>query len=398
MSTLRVALPAPFDPASKASWWRVDEGGRVVDRGSSPASAWPTADRIEVALSAADVRVVALHLPPMSPARLPAAVAFALEDQLAAPSDALHIAVDAPARDGVTVARIADRAAIAWLDARRPRIDRVVAEPDLVPRDGAWHWCVGPDRHAFVRRPDGSAFAVGAVSGDALPTELAAALSRAPREGRRVVVDADVDAARLDAWSRETGASFTRGTPWAPERVATAAWSAAPDLRQGSTSDVDQARGPLGRAFVPALALAAAAIALHVLATFATWAHARYAEWRDDRAVLALARDAGLEGASDARAAAALLARRAAAATHANARMADGDALPMIARASHALASLPPGTLRRLVVGERRLVAELGTLDDARVARLQRDLATAGLEVVVAPVAGGLRLSTTPAP
>ena len=399
MTLLRVRLPSPFDPALAASWWRVDATGRIVDRGTSTPSSWPAADRIEAAMSAADVRIVALRLPPMSAARLPSAVAFALEDQLAAPADSLHIAVDpAAARDGVTVAAIADRAAIAWLDARRPPIDRVVAEPALVPRDGAWHWCAGRDGHGFVRRPDGSAFAVGASDGEALPAELAAALARAPREGTRVVVDADADAATLAAWSRATGASFARGTPWSLERVPHDAWAAAPDLRHGYAADRAQAHRPLARAFVPALALAAAAIVLHALATLGTWAHDRYAAWRADRAVVALARDAGLDGATDARAAEALLARRAAAAMHASARMVDGDALPLMARASSALASLPPGALRKLVVAERRLVAEVGALDDARLAKLRHDLAGAGFDAVTAPVAGGMRISATLGP
>jgi hypothetical protein len=210
----------------------------------------------------------------------------------------MHVAVEPPAaRDGVTLARVVDRDTIAWLASHRPAFDRVVAEPDLVPRDGASHRYVDDDGNAFVRQPDGSAYAVDA--------------------------------------------SAERGTPWSVERASPEAWHSAPDLRLGYLRDAGAPRRPLARALVPALALVVAALALHVVATTAQWAHDRYVAWRADRAVVALARDAGLEPGPDARAAEALLARRAASTLHASARPADGDALPLLARAAQALAALP---------------------------------------------------------
>ena len=397
MTTLRVRLPAPFDPAAAASWWRVDGTGRVVARGVAPPASLPADDRIEAVMAAADVRIVALRLPPLPPPRLRAAVAFALEDQLAAPVDTMHLATTVSAAEGSVVARIVDREAIAWLAARRPAIDRVVAEPDLVAADGAWHWCVGPDGSGFVRRPDASAFATDPVDGDALPAGLAAALARAPREALRVVVDSDADPRRLAAWSQSTGANFVRGTPWTLERVPAAAWSAAPDLRSGY-GEREAVQRPTVRAFAPAIALVLAAVALHVVATAGTWVHDRYVAWRADSDVVALARDAGLGAVPDARAAESLLARRAAVTLHANGRHAEGDALPMIARAAAPLASLPPGSVRRLIASERRLVADLGTIDEARTARLVQELANAGLPAVIAPVAGGVRISVTGGP
>jgi general secretion pathway protein L len=353
MTTLRVKLPMPFDPAADAAWWRVDERGRLVDRGRGPASSWPPADRREAVLGAQDVRIVALALPPMSGARLPSAAAFALEDQLAAPVESMHVAVE-PARGGVTLARVVDRDTIDWLASHRPAFDRVVAEPDLVARDGAAHHYVDADGHGFVRQADGSAYAVDASAGP--------------------------------------------GAPWSVERAPPEAWSAAPDLRNGYLRDAGASRRSLGRALVPALALVGAAIALHVVATAAQWAHDRYVVWRADRAVVALAREAGLEPVPDASAAESLLARRAAATLHAGARMADGDALPLVARAAPALGALPAGSVRRIGLSERRIVADVGALDEARLARVLRDLANAGLDAVSAPIAGGVRISATIAP
>jgi len=352
MTTLRVKLPIPFDPAADAAWWRVDERGRVVDRGRGPPSSWPPADRREAVLGAQDVRIVALALPPMSAARVPSAAAFALEVQLAAPVESMHVAVE-PSREGVTLARVVDRDTIGWLASHRPAFDRVVAEPDLVARDGAAHHYVDVDGHGFVRHPDGSAYAVDASAGP--------------------------------------------GAPWSVERVPPEAWSAAPDLRQGYLRDAVTRRS-LGRALVPALALVAAAIALHVIATATEWAYHRYFAWVADRAVVALARGAGLEPVPDASAAESLLARRAAAALHAGARMDDGDALPLLARVAPALGALPAGSVRRVGLTERRIVADVGALDEARLARVLRDFANAGLDAVSAPIAGGVRISATIAP
>lgn len=399
MTTLRVRLSAPFDPEAPATWWRTSDDGRVVDRGRDAPARWPRADRVEVALAPADVRIVALSLPPMSDARRAGAVAFALDDQLAGPPEASHVSVSAPATRGApTIARIADRSAIAWLAARRPPIDRVVAEPDLASTDDAWHWCAGTDGRGFVRRPDGSAFAADVPAGDELPPEIAIALrsSRdAPAAPRRIVVDAAIDADRLAAWSRSTGTTFSPGTPWSLERVPSAAWMHAPDLRNGFASAAAAPRASIARRFLPALALVLAALALHALATLGGWLHDRYVAWRADRAVVELARGAGLEPVADARAAEVAIARRAAVAIHGAGRMADADFLPLLARAAPPLATLPPGTLRKLGYADGRIVADLGTLDPARTDKLVRDLAAAGLSPVAAPAGGGVRIAMT---
>ncbi len=93
-----------------------------------------------------------------------------------------------------------------------------------------------------------------------------------------------------------------------------------------------------------------------------------------------------------------MLSRRAAATLHAAGRFAEGDVLPMIARAAGPLGSLPAGSERKLTVSERRLVADVSSLDDARVARLLQDLGSAGLAAVSAPVAGGVRVAATAEP
>lgn len=400
MTTLRVRLLAPFDPSGSSTWWRAGDDGRVLDRGACPPQRWPAADRIEVALAAGDVRIAALAMPPMNDARRSAAAAFALEDQIAAPAETSHLVISAPAASGgPTVVRIAERSTIAWLDARRPPIDRVVAEPDLAPQDGAWHWCVDSEARGFVRRSDGSAFAVGPGVGAELPAELSAALAQVRRGPQRtpprIVVDATVAPERLAQWSQAHGASFVRGAPWSLESLPPRAWSAAPDLRHGLASNNGARPATIAHRFAPALWLAVAAFILHVAGTTGSWVADRYDAWRADRAVVALAGDHGIADATDARTAESALVNLAAGVAHASGRMAEGDLLPVLARAAPALAALPSGTLRKLTYGDRRLVAELGALDAARVSALLRELSAAGLAAVAAPAAGGVRIAMT---
>ena len=96
MSTLRIRLASPSDPDAPSPWWRTDSAGRVSDRGVGAPTAWPPADRTELMLGADTVRIVALSLPPVPEARRPAAVAYALEDQLAERAEDLRIFAPAP--------------------------------------------------------------------------------------------------------------------------------------------------------------------------------------------------------------------------------------------------------------------------------------------------------------
>ena len=81
-----------------------------------------------------------------------------------------------------------------------------------------------PDAAGFVCRPDGSAFPVDAVSPDGgLPSELTLALAQARRGGSApscIRVDAPVAASSLSRWQRETDIDFQPGTSLALGRGA----------------------------------------------------------------------------------------------------------------------------------------------------------------------------------
>ena len=357
---------------------------------------WPAADRVELALAAEDTPIVALALPPLDPAKRAAAVAYALDDRVAVPVDTLHVRAPAPANaGGPTLARLVDRELLARIAAAFPRAQRIVAEADLAPADGAWRWCVDASGRGFVRRADGSAFGTGQGT-DAVPPELVAALERERRGGTlpsEIVVDAPFAAPpTIDPDVRGRA-----GSAWSIAAVPVARWANAPDLREGLGARAVDASAPGRPSWRWALAFLVAAAVLHVGSLGWEVARDRYATWRDERALLAIARAAGVDEAS-ARAAAESLARRATASAHAAGRMVDGDLLPMLARAAPSLAALPPGALRKLAYADRRLVVDLAAIDAARSDRLLADLASAGLKPIAAPVAGGLRVAVLPGP
>jgi hypothetical protein len=185
-------------------------------------AAWPAADRTEVVVAASQVRIATVALPPMPESRVASAAAFALEDQLAGPNAAHHVAVSPRSRDGNVRVAIVARALIDGIVARCPNVARIVAECDLAVPAGDWRWCAAELQGAgFVRRRDGSAFPTDPPSADGtLPAELELALqqvrrSDAPPARIRVEVPiAPSSAPSLFArWTRETGAEFVGGAP-----------------------------------------------------------------------------------------------------------------------------------------------------------------------------------------
>ena len=399
MSVLRVLVDAAPSAAQSVPWAMYDAQQRLVRSGTGAAAAWPAADAREAVLAASVVRLAHVVLPPMPADRVPSAAAFALEDQLAGPAQAQHLVAAPRQRDGSVIVAIASRALLAPLQGA---FDRVVAEPSAapVPPAGTWRWYASGAAGGFVRRPDGSAFAVSAPARDGpLPPELALTLARATRASplTRIEVAFPVEDAQLRAWSIECGAPFARAAAWRWDQDGTAL-AAATDLLQGEFSR--QARVPAvaaGTRFRWAIRLAVAALALHVGATTIEWAWLRYQSWRVSRAIVATARDAGAGEAADAEAAALALSKRFAEARHRAGQTAPGDALPLLSRAAPALASLPASALKSATYAAGTWTFDLGKLDPSLVSSADRDLAAAGLSTLSATTAAGTRVRVAPA-
>ncbi len=401
MSILRVLLAAAPDAVTATAWALYDEPQRLVRTGSGPAANWPAATRREAVLAASAVRIVPVALPPMPADRIPAAAAFALEDRLAGPAPTRHLAVAPRQPDGTVEVAIVTRDLVASV-ARD--YARVIAESALAPKPppGTWRWYASGAGGSFVRGADGTAFAVPLpTEGAPLPPELVVALASAAQVSAtptRVEVAFPVAAPVLAAWSRHTHATFVAVAPWRWDDDAVAL-AGAPDLLQGEFARVP--RPPRADGLHPwrvPVAIGALAVGLHVVATFAQWALWHVESWRTQRAIVAVARDAGVRDAADADTAMAALRDRVDAARQRVGRPAPHAALPLLARAAPALGALPPGAVKSATFAAGAWTLELARLDAASAARLDRELTSAGLATLTAAGATGVRLRLAPTP
>ena len=396
MTLLRILLPDAPRADRADAWALFASDGRVVRQGRDAPAAWPAAERVEAVVAASRARVVVLDLPPMAAERVPAAVAYALEDQLAGGGSAPALAAGPQGADGRVVAGVCDRALVDALAASAPFM-RIVPESALPPGEGEWNWYRSAGDGGFVTTPQG-AFAV-TMQGNEVPAELAAALAQARRAERApaaIGVAFAVEAAVLARWSEATRTAFVPRAAWRWIDASEDRYARAPDWHAPAPAPA-RTRAARAAWFRPALVLAALALALHVGATLVQWVALRVEDWRVGRDIVALAQGAGVTDAVTSAAAASALVRRHADARHRAGLAAPGDALPLLAQAASALATLPPGTLRSAVYGDGAWTLELGKVDAAALARLDRDLTERGLTVLQAPTAAGSRLRLTAA-
>jgi type II secretion system protein L len=407
MTLLRFLVAAAPSSERACDWALYDDSGACVRSGRDRPSGWPSARRIEAVIAASQVRIASVALPPLPPARVSSAAAFAIEDQLAGPTDAQHLAVSAQQSDGHVRVAIVARAFMTALTDRGARngplarLVRVIVEPDLAASPAGWRWCAGGSNpgEGFVRRADGSAFPVGAAdAAGALPAEIAVALEQARRDGappQEVRVDAAVGASNLPRWQSETGVPFVRGTVWKWHEAPAAAFANAIDLLQGGFALLPAVSpGARGRLFTPALIVASAALALHIVATIGEWSWLKVDNWQRTREWKALATTAGIgtDAAATPSSVYTALARRLATLRHAQGLPAPDDALPLLALAAPALGALPPGTVRNASYADGHWTLDLSRADAAVVGDLDSRMKLAGIPVLVATSKTGVRV------
>lgn len=409
MSTLRFLLAAPAAPDLPLPWSLFDDAGTCTATGHDAPADCREADRVEIVVAANLVRLASVVLPPLAPARVAAAVAYALEDKLADGGDKPALAASPQRTDGRVVVAIVARFVLASIRAHASAfgpLARVIAEPELASPDPGWCWCM-PDAAAegdgFVRCADGSAFPVSARGNDGpLPADLKLALAQAARDNAApgtVRVDATVSDAALARWTQDAGIPFVRGAPWHWDAAPPAAYAHATNLLQGEFALADPPRaGERRRLFMPALWLAAAALVFHVVFTLGEWAWFRIDAWRTGRALAALAVSAGVDAAEAATPASAraALARVYAQQRHAHGLPAAGDALPLLARAAPALSIVPPGVLKSATYADGHWTIDLQRVDPQVVRDLETRLRQLGTPAVIASTATGARLRLEP--
>jgi hypothetical protein len=277
------------------------------------------------------------------------------------------------------------------------RWQRILLESDLArPPDGGWCWCAQAlDAPGFVRTAQGATFAVGPAATDAPPDELVLAIS-GRRDSSPALVRVDVGGAPpalLSNARQRTGVEFVAGEAWNWPRAAAHAWTGAIDLHAAPSASAESTGRPgAWRALRPALWVLALALCLHVLASAGQWAWLSWQSYQARSELASLAKAAAPDELASGLAPASAIARRDAVLRHRAGRVADDDALPLLARAAPALASLPAGALRSLRYADGHVVVELQKQDAEHSARTQRELQRAGLVAIMAPTATGARI------
>lgn len=397
MSLLRIFLDRAAPERDFVCAWALFDRRAVVRTGRSGPDHWPSAERLEGLVGADVARVVRVVLPPIPGARLVDAVRFALEDQMLGSTAETAVNVQPQQRDGAVRAVLVDRAWLTAVDSGIRRFQQSFAalcprSELFVPSEHEWLWIDGvDDSPGFVVRDDRSAFAVDSAGPAALPAALTLALAELPAGDRPRAIRA-AGAADVTALARETTVPVTA--------IAALPWhGTAPGWPPGSLDLPVSSRGRAEAAPAPSrvgalrwgAGLLVAACLVHVGFAAAAWWRAERllagtrAEMRNISAAVAGDRAGSLEPYR-------AVEQRLREMRTAAREPAPDDMAAILGRASAALTGLPKGGLRAIVYSERHVVIELATLPADRLARMQRELATAGLTSIAAPVPAGYRL------
>jgi type II secretion system protein L len=403
MTTLRVYLDFPPDPAREMEWALFDDANRLLRRGRAPIAGWPSAESREAVIAAAQGRLVTVKLPPLPSPRVQSAASFALEEQLAGAPEDSHVAPGQQAADGSLRVAIVGAAWMRAFQAASKRCvirwRRVLLESDLArPPAGGWCWCAESlERAGFVRTDSGSSISVGPSHAAGLPEELALALAGSGRRPRLVRVDvAGVDQTLLERARIQTGVVFTAGPPWHWSGADAATFDTAIDLQVGAFDTASTApRMDVAHLFRPALWIVGAALTIHVLAGVGEWLSLQWQQRTLDREISALAQVALGDSVANTAAAvapASAIARRHGELRHRAGLAASNDLLPLLARAAPAMSAIPGAAIRSLHYADGHVVFELQKLDASQTTRLQRELQQQGLVAIAVPTANGARL------
>ncbi|HZQ60977.1 MAG TPA: type II secretion system protein GspL [Casimicrobiaceae bacterium] len=396
MKLLRVRIDGPWSPAHAFAWALTSDRGEVLEHGASPAGDWPAHDALELVIAAAQVRIVALQLPPLAAARVSAAARYAIEDEIAGGEATTHVGTSAQI-DGKVLAVLCPRALLEPLrtrDRALAQLQHVIAEPELAAPAAEWRWCRSEERDSgFVRLPDGGAFPVSDVGpAGALPPELSVALAGA-QAPCIVRVEWPTNAAHLARWEDQTHARFVQAPPFDWKRAVTP--RTVVDLMQGELSLRPRpARVSVRRMFAPALWLLGAAALIELVGMAGEWISLRVdaARSREEWQALAVAVDVPREALGSPSAARMAIAHRRDEVLHAHHRFAPDDALPLLARASPAVALLPSGAMKRAVFDANHWTIEIEGVAPPAIADLESRLRAAGLDTLAVAAAGGARV------
>lgn len=198
--TLRVRLAplAELGADSTLDYEVLDANRTVLERGSAVAAALPRLPRTELVVAASDVLLVEAAVPPLSGARLRAALRSLAEPHLlSAPETAFVVAGKSSVL--AVLDRVLFERALALLARLKIKPSSATPEQLSLPlRAGRWRAWMGASS-GCVRTGELSGISCSAGNP---PVELALAVQQAPTRPQAIDVEGECDA---EAWSRELG-------------------------------------------------------------------------------------------------------------------------------------------------------------------------------------------------
>lgn len=202
--TLRVRLAplAELGADSTLDYEVLDANRTVLERGSAVAAALPRLPRTELVVAASDVLLVEAAVPPLSGARLRAALRSLAEPHLlSAPETAFVVAGKSSVL--AVLDRVLFERALALLARLKIKPSSATPEQLSLPlRAGRWRARIG-----CVRTGEFSGMSCSAGNP---PVELALAVQQAPTRPQAIEVEGECDA---EAWSRELGVPVELAPP-----------------------------------------------------------------------------------------------------------------------------------------------------------------------------------------
>ncbi len=281
MSLLRIHLPSSWpdvEPDAALPWCSLGARGEPLASGYATLANLPRTEACELVLPAETVLLTRATLPRGSKQKMRQLLAYAIEDQLMAEPDAVHVAAGPMLADGQTTLAVVDKA---WLTRMLARLNEAGLRPrsawpeTLLPTLPADGWVMVWDgRSGFLRSGEHAGMTLDGGSSTQPPAALVLSVAEA-RTAEMLPhhlllrLRGDTPPPDVEAWSHVLGVAVEVGVGWTPLTH--------PDVIRGGIDLLQGAFAPAGAArdWWPSLRLplilAGLIVLLQIGATTAEW-------------------------------------------------------------------------------------------------------------------------------
>lgn len=287
MSILHIFIPESGLGASCD--WALRNAG-THSSGTSDCASLPHADQVALIVAASRVLLTQVTLPSLNQAKLREVLAYAVEDKLLADPESIHI-VAARTTNGETPVAVIDKV---WLRQQLTQLQQHGIRPDkmfaetLLPRLENQAWTlVWNGQGGFVRTAPNAGFVLDDSESQGVPMALMLAIdeARAASKSPESILLYHTPNASLSPWIAKLEIRTEARGAWAWQTAETSG-TASLNLLQGAFAPRRKQQDWM-RHLRPALMLAGAILAVHLIATLAHWAQLRHERNRLQDAMVA---------------------------------------------------------------------------------------------------------------